>query len=101
MRRDRGQKRSAAGLGPIRLLWHLVLVLRGSETESLTTCLSSRDLKGTMDVSVGRRGTRLEPGASPPRAVRPPEKEEVDLSGWDSLEMTPVLRWPCPYEVTF
>lgn len=39
------------------------------------------------------------PGGPSPKDARPPETEELDLTSWESLEMTSILRWPCPYEV--
>lgn len=60
----------------------------------------SRSVKRTTNVPIGDSNKRGQ-FSSPPRSIRRPELDEVGLSIWGSLDMTSILRWPCPYEVTY
>lgn len=54
--------------------------------------------KGTPTVTVADRRRRGQ-SVSPSRVMPPPEMDELGFAAWDSLELTPVLLWPSPYEV--
>lgn len=76
-------------------------ILNGPDTVPLTPFISSRDIERKRDIHAATPGRGRGRSVSPTRITTSPEKEELDLTGWDSLEMTSVLRWPCPYEVIF
>lgn len=100
----RDPQKATQGFGSTSSLEVLVLCYKYAprvlDTRSPIT-FSIRGIERTMDVSVATRSKRHVPGASPPGDIRSPDMEHFDLSGWDSLEMTSVLRRPCPYEVPF
>ncbi|CAM9640751.1 unnamed protein product, partial [Ectocarpus sp. 12 AP-2014] len=91
-----GSPRSPARPSPPRERGQQGTSVRGTSTAQGT----SRSVKTTTNVPIGNSNKRGQ-FSSPPRSIRRPELDEVGLSSWGSLDMTSILRWPCPYEVTY
>ncbi len=74
-------------------------VLVGAMNHSMTFC--GREIggsEGTPTVTAANKRRRGQ-SVSPPRVTPPQNMDELDFAAWDSLELTPVLLWPSPYEV--